>query len=213
MNRFIASTKTLVPARFYQALPSQLVQTGFKFWLRWIGGTVAGFIVSLLFIEIGVRPYLGAMEGIAGGLMIGVAQWLVLRRQMRSVHGWIVANLLCWTIIGGSSLGAIGWIAPRTNQLLIRVIYGGFDGALVGALLGLGQWLVLKRRVYGSGWWVLISSAGWSIGLMLGWFFGGVLYLATHLFLAEVIGLGITWFVVSAITGLGLIWLWKRSAG
>jgi hypothetical protein len=42
-------------------------------------------------------------------------------------------------------------------------------GAILGATVGLAQWLVLRRRVSGTGWWVLASAAG--IGLA-----GGVGY-------------------------------------
>jgi hypothetical protein len=43
----------------------------------------------------------------------------------------------------------------------------GLIGALIGALIGVGQWLYLRRRMQNPAAWLLASSAGWAIGLPL----------------------------------------------
>lgn len=86
------------------------------------------------------------------------------------------------------------------------------QGALVGTLLGLGQWLVFKQQVNGSSWWILASAVSWAIALGVGWTVGGVLRQSTHLFFSEVVGLAVTWIIVAAMTGISLIWLLRKVA-
>ena len=38
---------------------------------------------------------------------------------------------------------------------------------VIGVTTGIGQWLVLRRAVYWSAWWVVINVVGWTTGLTL----------------------------------------------
>ena len=109
--------------------------------------------------------------------------------------------------MGGSALGALGWITPRTDLIPVRIAYGILDGAVVGGLIGLGQYWVLMKTVPLAGWWIVANSLGWAIALAVGWTFGGIFRLSSGLFIGEVIGLAIAWLIVGAITGLALILL------
>lgn len=60
---------------------------------------------------------------------------------------------------------------------------------VVGILLGVLQWFVLKQHVKRASTWIFASAIAWAIGLGVGWVVGGVLRLATRLFLGELIGL------------------------
>lgn len=177
------------------------------FWVQWVFGTGVGFLLSLLFVEVGVRPHIGALHGAIGGVAIALVQWLVLRQQYYRIGWWILATLLSWAFIGGSGLGALGWIAPRTELLGIRIFYGCLDGAMVGAFLGLGQWLVWRRYFSKAAWWILASAMSWAVGLPCGWVVGGVLRDRTALFLAEVVGLAVAWLAYAALSGLALVLL------
>src|SRR3954454_7838724 len=63
---------------------------------------------------------------------------------------WIIACSV------GVAIGeAIGAAVPETSILL-----GGVHSAVIGAVLGLMQWLVLRSRVGWAGWWPVASSIG-----------------------------------------------------
>ncbi len=132
--------------------------------------------------------------------IIGFAQWLVLRRHLSSAWWWIFASLLGWGVIGLSSFGFIGWFAPRTLGLFPRLVYGVIDGATLGLILGMAQWWVLRQYVSKAWGWIFANILYWSISLAVGWIVGGILRHFTHLFLSEVVGLGITWMLVAGLT-------------
>ena len=74
-----------------------------------------------------------------GGAVVGLAQWLVLRNRIFQSRWWVVVSIVAWLLIGASSLGALGWIAPRTEQIWLRLFYGVINGAIMGGILGLAQ--------------------------------------------------------------------------
>lgn len=182
------------------------IKTDCGFWLQWILATLASFLVSLCLIEIDVRPHIKATEGLIGGAIVGLAQGMILEQRSKNIAPWwALISIVSWGLIGASNLGAIGWMAPRTLRLEPRVIFGLLNGLQVGALLGIGQWLVLRQRCKKNLLWIPIVAVSWAIGLVLGWSVGGVLRQVTRLFLGELVGLAIAWVTSSAITGFALI--------
>lgn len=75
---------------------------------------------------------------------------------------WLLVNVASWGLIAASSFGAIGWVAPETLLPQLLFIFGVMQGAVVGTLLGVGQWFILKQQVKGS-WWILASAVSWAI--------------------------------------------------
>lgn len=188
--------------------PLEHSKIGCAFWLQWVLLTIIGFLISLYWIEVGERPDFKAVEGATGGAVIGLAQWLVLRQQFFQAWWWVLASIVVWVFISSNGLGALGWVVPRDMyDIPSRLVYGAVEGAKVGALLGVTQWLFLKQQVFRAWWWILISTVGWAIGLALAWAVGAFLYKLTGIFLGEVVGLLLGWVVVAAITGVALIWL------
>ncbi|MGC9527789.1 MAG: hypothetical protein ACP5D7_19825 [Limnospira sp.] len=183
------------------------MQTERDFWTQWTAVTLAGFLLSLLWVQVGERPHVGAVVGAIGGLSVGTAQWFVLRNYISHPWRWIGMTAIAWCLLGLSPLGAIGWMAPRTPAIFLRILYGLTEGIKVGIWLGLCQWIVLRNSVF-RGWrWVLASPLCWGVGLPLGWVLGGILRELTGFFLGEVFGLMLTWAIVAGLTGVGLIQL------
>ncbi|ABG51845.1 MAG: hypothetical protein O4861_17895 [Trichodesmium sp. St16_bin4-tuft] len=190
---------------YYFSYSTKPKNTGWSFCLRWVFFTLIGFLVSLMFVEVDVKPYVGAISGAMGGAVVGLAQWLVLRNRIFQSRWWVVVSIVAWLLIGASSLGALGWIAPRTEQIWLRLFYGVINGAIMGGILGLAQWFVVKRQISRPQRWIMANILAWAIGLPLGWLVGGLIYEAIGLFISEVIGLFVTWFFVALITGIALM--------
>ncbi|WP_309236588.1 hypothetical protein [Microcoleus sp. FACHB-672] len=183
----------------------KFVKTEFFVWLQWVLLTLAGFLVSLLFIEIGEKPDIGAFEGAIGGAVIGLAQWFFLRSRISNAGWWVLVCVLSWGLLGVTGLGALGWFTPRTPQIPLRIVYGAINGEQMGLLIGLAQWLVIGKQVT-AGWrWIITSSVCWAVALAIGWTVGGLLHQATGLFLGEVVGLAVAWIVAAATTGIPLV--------
>lgn len=175
------------------------------FWLQWVLVTLSGFLVSLYWIEAGERPDIGIIEGAIGGAIIGSAQWFVLRRQFSQARWWILASIVSWGLLGGNGIGALGWMAPRTLNVPLRVIYGTINGAMAGTVIGVIQWFVIQKQAQNARQWILASTLSWGTGLAAGWVIGAVLRVFTGVFLGEVVGLVVTWLIVAGITGIALL--------
>jgi hypothetical protein len=146
-----------------------------------IGGALAGGILRTL-----GQPYYGRMVStleagfIQGGSLavsmaifgaiVGTAQWLVLRRSLRSgwwapatVVGWALSGILMGFTAGGS-VSTIGPAEGPMPPLLTAVVVP----PAVVVLLGLAQWQILRREFVGAGWWPLVNVAGLFLGLSVG---------------------------------------------
>jgi hypothetical protein len=176
----------------------------FLFFLQWLLGTFLGFVVSLGFVEIGARSELGAIDAMIGGAIIGLVQTLALSSWFPQAWLWMLVNTIAWGLLGLSDFGAIGWYAPLTESFNVRLAYGAMFGAIAGMWLGIWQWWVLRKYLFEAWRWIIVNLASWSIGLSVGWAFGGMVRTATNLFFGEVIGLALTWCIVSVITGLAM---------
>ncbi|GAF89722.1 unnamed protein product, partial [marine sediment metagenome] len=125
------------------------------------------------------------------GSQVGWGFWLLW--VLASTVGWSVGFLMGF-VLGDIIGGVLGdWLEPL------------FFGIVLGIVIGLLQRLVLRRRVYGVGWWVLTSAAG-GYGIALAGF--EVLFLSLEslgalLSLIGVVALG------GAVTGT-LQWLVLR---
>lgn len=181
-------------------------------WVAWTGLTWLAFVSSLLFVEVGERSDLSLVEGLVGGGLIGLAQWLVLRTYLQRAQRWIFATAMGWGLLTLLHIGALGWMAPGTSNLFFRGVLGVLYGAYVGLGLGLGQWLAIRREVHRAWRWVPISSGIWAAAIALGWLVGGELRAASNLFISEVVGLMVAWGAIAALSGLGIVGLLHQTA-
>lgn len=180
---------------------------GLTLWLGWTGLTWLAFGCSLLFVEVGERSDLSLVEGVIGGLLIGGAQWWMLRSHLPKPYRWLVATVLGWGALTLFRIGALGWMAPGTPNLFFRVLLGLLYGAYVGTVLGTAQWLAMRKQVVRAWRWVPLSSGIWAVAIAFGWLIGGSLRAVSHLFVSEVIGLVIAWGAIAALSGIGIVGL------
>lgn len=100
------------------------------------------------------------------GLLTGFLQYLLLRRYLTRMGGWIAATLGGW-LLPLVVIAPLAALLPAVDGDTIW--YAIFTMALYGGSIGLTQWLVLRRRVRHAGWWILASVLGWGIaGLIAG---------------------------------------------
>lgn len=112
-------------------------------WLQWVFATTLGWLVSLALLphEIGV------------GLIIGIAQWLILRPIFSQAWWWIITSSIGWAL----GWGLVSLVSPPQIETLV--------GAILGAATGFLQYFILRRWLPKAGWWIIISALGWAIGL------------------------------------------------
>jgi hypothetical protein len=162
-------------------------------WARWVAanslaetvglGVTAAVAVALAALGAGHRPawLLVALVGtvLAGafeGAVVGYAQWRVLRVPLPELAArpWVVATvvgaLVAWTLgmlpttlmgMGGEA-GAEPAISDAAQLLLAATL-----GLLAGPVLGVPQWLVLRRFVPRASWWIVANAVAWAAGMPL----------------------------------------------
>lgn len=183
----------------------QLHDIGLTLWWRWLIATFGGFATSLFWIEIGERHDLGIIQGIIGSIAIATPQSIILKQYISQSRWWIFVTVLTWSLIGLSGFGIVGWFVPQTLEPFLRLLYGIINGAEIGLCLGIAQSFILKRQITHAQKWIWVSIISWAVGLGVGWTIGGVLRQFTRLFIGDVVGLAITWLIVGAMTGYGLM--------
>jgi hypothetical protein len=81
-------------------------------------------------------------SGLAQGLFIGIAQWVILRRHIPN-KSWIIATTLGWAFSMGASS---------------KLVYiNEWIGVFAFICLGFAQWLVLHKHIKHSWVWIPIS--------------------------------------------------------
>ncbi len=167
---------------------TERTQVGRRFWLWWmlastvglaVGGTVGavgGAVGTFVWgagsknSEVGtvlIGVVIVAVSGAVIGASLGIAQRLVLRRQVSRPGRWILAS----TLGGAASFAIVVAMIVNLNLLDFGFLSVSLDSeflaasalgtaTVLGASLGIAQWLALRRKVSRSGWWVLASTAG-----------------------------------------------------
>lgn len=128
----------------------------------WLGGVVASFFepsINQLTNKI-IQNSLGAL--IIGGLT-GLAQGPVLKRHGFSAVWWTLATSLGWA----AGIFLAGYLIfsldsnIQTNDFFRWIVPAAF---IAGAVVGIPQWVVLRRGLPTVGWWwILVSALGWGI--------------------------------------------------
>lgn len=206
-------------------------QVGWGFWLQWVlvtsvgwvlglplgllGGSVAAFVAALLKGEalapeqaalvIGV-PFTAALLSVIGAT-VGTMQWLILRRKLDGVASWILASSVGGALGGAVGLGAFSPGASSMSASAGDAVQAAELFALIGAIIGVAQWLVLRGKVRTAPAWVLASGLGWSLPAGLGTLVATSLGDQVHWAVLLILVGTVTGPLVGAITGIAIVWL------
>ncbi len=127
-------------------------------------------------VDLPVFVLLSVLSGLIAGALVGLFQWFVLRRRIAGLGMWIPATAVGF---GMDFLLKAAYFLMRLSETSgfqeplqqPFLPYFLFATPILGALfIGLSQWLVLRREIPRSGWWVLIMP----VGTVLSWRFAGV---------------------------------------
>ena len=92
-------------------------------------------------------------------------QYALLRRHLPKMGWWILTTGAGWLFMVGLFYLAIQFL--DRNNLTATTNTAVF--AVVGAAIGLLQWMLLRRRLSRAAWWIAASAIGWGlIGLTVG---------------------------------------------
>ena len=165
-----------------------------RFWLRWVGANALAEMIGLgVAGVVGVQVFAGGpatlgqalvsivpaiVAGGFEGLVVGWAQWSVLRRPLPGMRArsWIGATVLgafaAWCLgmlpstlmsLAPQPAAAQAGPSPFEGPLVYPLAMG--MGAVLGVVLGLPQWAVLRRWTP-RGWrWIAANSAAWALGM------------------------------------------------
>jgi hypothetical protein len=78
---------------------------------------------------------------------------------------WVLATSVGWFfgVFLGFFSGSFIWEEVIGISALGGIFAYFMFGAALGSVVSLMQWLVLRRRVSGAGWWILASTAGFAV--------------------------------------------------
>lgn len=91
------------------------------------------------------------------GLLTGVLQYGLLRRYLLRMGWWVLATTGGWLL--GALLTMIpGWLDWTDAFFDIDLVF-----IVMGLSIGVGQWLLLRRRLSRAGWWIGANVVGWGL--------------------------------------------------
>ncbi|MDX2243659.1 MAG: hypothetical protein NW224_23510 [Leptolyngbyaceae cyanobacterium bins.302] len=189
---------------------------------QWVLATTLGWlaapIVGLLGLLVREPVAMFAVMPFTGFVLVGVAQWFVIRRYIHSARMWAFTGFPAGIGIGAIIASQI-WAKLATAEVV--VFFVGL-AALGGALLGISQWWLLKPHSSKAQRWIVVNPLAWVIGLIpgAGIAFLGMVVVGAGAGLERAIwaiiggvltGLVVVAIVVGIITGNTLVWLLNSS--
>jgi serine/threonine-protein kinase len=177
--------------------------------LGWPIGVIAGWVLAEISED---GPWGGVLEEIlahvvfaaALGSVVGLMQWVVLRRQISKAGWWVLASVtgLAVSIGAGTAVAALIDGSFGLDDLAVLCIWTAVF-ALGGALIGVSQQLILRQQVSRASWWVLASTLGWALSIFVA---GGFLLALDSQIGAFLVG-GV---VLGLVTVVAMVWLLRQ---
>ena len=184
---------------------------GRGYWLGWFLASAIGYgIGAVLGVSFAYRffptdtfdPANGITLGVVMGAIGGYVQWIALREQIAGAGLWGLASAIGF----GLAMTALIAVDPDENSAMAGV----FVAAVFGLVSGMLQWLILRRKVPRSGWWLLANLLGSLVGTIA--FPIAVAISETGNWSLAIIVFGMGFGAGNgAMTGAMLVWLLRRS--
>ena len=181
----------------------------FGLWLAWTLATTLGMIIGYLpgallvgYVQYGIAR---VVVPLLAGLLLGVAQWLVLRGYVNGSQDWILNHIGGWVV--GYSLGLF------VIQALAGFPLGTLIGfILFGVIVALFQWPVLRREIPHLLTWIVANVVAWALGAFVSQIVAASLFenAQPSLLVSTSVTVGTTGLVAGAITAIALIWIVRQ---
>lgn len=143
---------------------------------------VAGLFGLIDRSSLPVALLLALLAAVAGaaveGTAVGTLQWTVLRRALPGFRlaPWVVATALgafvAWalgmipsTLFSAMAEGSGGGAPPAEPPLALQLLLAAGMGLVLGPILGVPQWRVLRRHLPHAGYWVPANALAWMLGM------------------------------------------------
>lgn len=155
--------------------------TGWRFLLQWIWLTCLGFVVGQTLnnniVGFSVPSYpehvRNVLAWLGGGACVGTAQLYLLRDRLTSPWRWIPVTAGGWALsILLFRHGAAVLQGLLAGVLTLLGLAEGFPfelldyplgGLIAGTVIGVLQWILMRRDLRGGIWWPLANAVGWAL--------------------------------------------------
>ena len=141
--------------RLLQPLSNRLQHS---FLLRWVLANVVGWVVALHLLgraAISDQFMIVIAVGLAGVLVIGVAQWWVLGEHLTIGLWWIIGTAIA-IIVAALIEFAASPLLPELDERMRYLLLGG----VAGLLMAIVQWLILRRYFGRFTFWITANLLG-----------------------------------------------------
>ena len=141
-------------------LQRQLTRAEWRTLLWWVVATTFGWVVGFAVCE-AFSAFLKSIssDGLIIGTGVGIAQALILRRQIGDAGWWILASIV------GFGIGKV--LGDQVAANLGGLVGSALGGATIGLAAGALQWAALRRQGADPGMWVVASTIAWALGWLL----------------------------------------------
>ncbi len=181
----------------------EFLKNGWPFLVWWVLASILGYSIGFPYgLAMGKSLFWGWM---LGGLGAGVLQYLLLRNRLAQAEWWPVVTLVGLAIGSGVSF-VISQVVIQEVGLTAAFIS---IGASVGIGVGIAQWIKLRLHLHQAGWWILTSTAGYSLGVLAAVNAPVSIPVGRAIIFGPEFG-GLIGSVSGIITGLTLLWLLQR---
>lgn len=100
------------------------------------------------------------------GALMGLVQYALLRRYLQRIGWWPAATLLGWLLPILYAAAVTAAFGPRRDAATGWVMLAF---SVLGAIVALPQWWLLRTRVTQAWWWLVSSGIGWGLVGSLNW--------------------------------------------